>query len=334
MSGQALTWVLSLPPGLNIGPTDRHVATVLANYCDANGRTWAGRERLARETGLAVDTVTRAVKRLAGAGILQVEHAAHRVRSGQRVNVYQLLMAGDTVKLDLDPVDHAVVMADENTAENQAERGDAGSPLEGERGDAGSLLGTEQGATQDRQRGDAESPEPYRNHRPTQTLPNQEGLSSNDDQEKITTVSFDKFEARWQAVIGWGTSERRTRAKKAFLALQPADRQKAIDRIKVWKEKCAKEKRRPASAVTYLKEGFWKPFERAHSEDRDFVALDNPHWPALVERMRRDVNPAWSGSTAREMHPPGWNFQSDWSETRAAVAWAVGHKAAKREAAE
>ncbi|MDH3194698.1 MAG: helix-turn-helix domain-containing protein [Hyphomicrobiales bacterium] len=323
MSSQALTFALNVPAGV-IAATDRHVMLVIANYADASGRTWVGRERLARETGLARETVSRSIKRICGAGLMNVKRAAHKVKSGQWVNVYQFLMDGTSVALTCDPVEHAEAVFEEgqDTTGDDAISCDAGSPLEDASGDARSPLAASQGVILSPPRGDAGSPEPNRELKPPLTPPAGGELPIDESIQNI--MPWEKFETRWQDIVGWRINENRARSKAEFLKLQPADRLKACERIKAWKGRCNREKPggRLPRAVAYLRNGFWKPLERAAPAGRPFVSVDNPHWPALCERMRRDVNPRWSGSLSRECHPPGWNFPSDWAETNAAVAWA------------
>lgn len=328
MSPQALTFALNVPAGV-IAATDRHLMLVIANYADASGRTWVGRERLARETGLAKETVSRSIKRICGAGLMNVQRAAHKVKSGQWVNVYQFLMDGEFVALTCDPVEHAeaVLEKSQDTVGDDAASCDARSPLEGASGGTRSPLATSQGVILSSPRGDAGSPEPNRELKPPLTPPAGGELPIDESIQKIMT--WEKFETRWQDIVGWRTNENRSRANAEFLKMQPADRLKAHDRIKAWKERCDKEKPggRLPRAVAYLREGFWKPIERAAPAGRPFVSVENPHWPALCERMRKEVNPLWSGTLSHECHPPGWNFQSDWTETKAAVAWAEAQKA-------
>ena len=273
MSAQAEHWVLELSPALPISSTDRFVALIIAHYADASGWSWGIRALMARQTGLAPETISRSVKRLSDAGLLAVQRAAHKLKSGRKVNGYQLLMDGAVLTVKVEDAEHRIIMA--------AEVAEAETSC-----DAGSHDGSQSDVTHDHASRDAGSRDhigEVTNHNPLLNPPHREDLSQNGF-EKSKVPSWDKFEDRWQGIVVWRTNENRSRAKKEFWKLQPADRAKAHDRIKAWKERCQLDKPDAAvpRALAYLREGMWKPIEQAKSQNYVFVKYDDPAFDACV----------------------------------------------------
>lgn len=89
MSFRAIVWVLDQKPK---SATAKFVMLVIASYADEQHIAWPSQERLARDTGLGVRTIRRAISDLAREGFLEVLARRPREDGRRETNVMRLLV--------------------------------------------------------------------------------------------------------------------------------------------------------------------------------------------------------------------------------------------------